>query len=137
MRKTNAVLLVCSDIKELKIIEENLSRNGFEFLKAKSLNDALIKVEKDKPDLIIISSSESEQDIELFRNRLKTSYIKKVLSPSSINWEDYINFETIEHLVIRSLRQNKSSFNKKVVFFIFRKTNTYSVPKPAKEKQSI
>ncbi|MDP1745339.1 MAG: hypothetical protein Q8L90_07175 [Bacteroidota bacterium] len=117
----NRILLVFDDIKELEHIEVNLTRNGFKILKSSSLKDALTKTEGTMPDLIVVNTLDAEKEVELFCKQIKMKYLRKVLLPSLIELEDYLNIQTREHLVIRELLRNKKYRNNEIVFFISQK----------------
>ncbi|MES2397412.1 MAG: hypothetical protein V4549_15490 [Bacteroidota bacterium] len=117
----NRILLVFDDIKELEHIEVNLTRNGFKILKSSSLKDALTKTEGTMPDLIVVNTLDAEKEVELFSKQVKMKYLRKVLLPSLIELEDYLNIQTREHLVIRELLRNKKYRNNEIVFFISQK----------------
>lgn len=115
-RNMNHILLVFDDIKELDHIEVNMIRNGFNILKSLSLKDALTKTKEITPDLIIVNTSDAEKEIELFSKQLKMKYLKKTLLQGSIGLEDYLNMQTREHIVIRSLTRNKEVRNNDLYF---------------------
>jgi len=112
------ILLVFDSTKELEPIETNLMRNGFQISKSEDLKDALKKAENAIPDLIVVNTINTEKDVEAFSKQVKMKYLRKVILPSAIELEDYLNIETSEHLVIRSLMLNKIYRNNKIVFFI-------------------
>lgn len=117
----NRILLVFDDIKELEHIEVNLTRNGFKILKSSNLKDALTKTEVTMPDLIVVNTLDAEKEVELFSKQIKMKYLRKVLLPSLIELEDYLNIQTREHLVVRELLRNKKYRNNEIAFFISQK----------------
>ncbi len=118
----NRILLIIENIKELGVLETNLTQNGFEIIKSPNLKDALIKLKEVAPNLIVINTADTEEAIEQFNKEVKKKYLKKTVLPSVIALEDYLAFQTLEHLVIKGLSETKKHRDKKTVFFIS-KTN--------------
>lgn len=118
MEETNKILLVFDNVKELDLLEKNLTRNGFEIFKSSNLKDALDKAKKRNPDLIVVNTSNAEQEIEQFGSTAEQKYAKRVLLPGGIALEDYLTLQTCEHVVIKGLARNKIWRDKKT-FFLF------------------
>ncbi len=118
MKAMSRILFVFDNIKELNLLELNLTRNGFEIAISSSLNDALIKAKKMLPDLIVINTLDPEKDIELFGKQVDMKYVKKTLLPSMIELEDYLNIQTREHVVIKGLSRNKTYRDNEIIFLI-------------------
>ena len=115
----STILLIFDDIKELALLEDDLSRNGFQILKSSILKDALKKTEGTIPNLIVINTSDSENEIEQqLSKQTKTKYQKRKLFPGLIGLEGYLDLQTLEYTVIKSLLRNKKYTNDKAVFFI-------------------
>ena len=98
------VLLIFDDPKELDFIEYNLSENGFNILKARNLNEGLIKVQENIPDLIVVNTSDKPKDISQFSKQLKSTDLKDVLLLCLIELEDYLNSSSRKHMVIKPVR---------------------------------
>jgi hypothetical protein len=121
MKNANRILLIIENIKELDILESNLTQNVFQIVKSLNLKEALVKVKEANPHLIVVNTKDTEEDIELFSKEVKMKYVKKTVLPSRLALEDYISIQTLEHLVIRGLARSKKYRDKKAIFFISQK----------------
>ncbi|MES2592491.1 MAG: hypothetical protein V4608_11445 [Bacteroidota bacterium] len=117
----NRILLVFDQIDEIEHVAVNLTRNGFQILKSSSLQEALSKAKDTAPDLIVVTTSDPENEQELFGEQIKMKYFKKAVLPGLIKLEDYLNLQTSEHLVVKSLLQNKTYSDNEFVFLFQRR----------------
>ena len=104
MKKMKRVLLVFDNHEELDFIETNLSENGFQVIKTDNLTDALVAAEKIIPDLIVVNTMNTEEDLHEFGKRVKTERLKDVSILSLIELEDYLNVSNPQHFVIKPVR---------------------------------
>ncbi len=121
MKSMNRILLVFENTKDLDLLELNLTRNGFEILRSGTLKDAITKVNDVVPDLIVINTTDVEKDVEAFGKQVNMKYVKKTVSPSLIELEDYLTIQTREHVVIKGLSRNKAYRDNEIIFLISQK----------------
>lgn len=121
MKSMNRILLVFENTKDLELLELNLTRNGFEIQKSGTLKDAITKIKNAVPDLIVINTTDAEKDIEAFSKQANMKYIKKTVSPSLVELEDYLTIQTREHVVIKGLSRNKAYRDNEIIFLISQK----------------
>lgn len=116
MKNMNRILLVFDNVKELNLLELNLTRNGFEIQKAPSLKEAIGKAKEVLPDLIVINTKDVEKDVESFSKQVNMKYVKKTVSPGLVELEDYLTMQTGEHVVIKGLSRYTTYRNKEIIF---------------------
>lgn len=118
MKSINQILLVYSNLEELKPIETILNRNGFKTQKSPNLSDAILKIQKTHPDIVVISDTHLQSDIDFFEKETTKIYTQKKLIPSFLKLNDYINIQTLEHIVLREFSRNKKLRNNETLFLI-------------------
>jgi CheY-like chemotaxis protein len=118
MKNINHILLVYNNLEELESIELNLNRNGFATQKSHNMKDAIQKIKKTLPDIVVISDTQLQSDIDFFEKEATKIYTQKKLIPSFLKLTDYINIETFEHIVLRELARNKKLRNNETLFLI-------------------
>lgn len=118
MKNINHILLVYNNLEELESIELNLNRNGFATQKSHNIKDAIQKIKKTLPDIVVISDTQLQSDIDFFEKEATKIYTQKKLIPSFLKLTDYINIETFEHIVLRELARNKKLRNNETLFLI-------------------
>lgn len=99
-----SVLLVFNDPKELEFIEANLNENGFQVFKSENLKDALCIAQNTVPDLIVVNTLDTQQDLKLFNEQIKSEALKDVIILSLIQLEDYLNSSSPQHFIIKPVR---------------------------------
>lgn len=118
MKKIKHILLVFDNAQELEVLELNLIRNGFETTKSYSLQDAVSKTQTKTPDLIVISTSNVQKEIEDFSKQANMKYVKKTVLPSLVKLNDYLDIQTPEYVVIRGLSRSKEYRDNEIIFFV-------------------
>lgn len=121
MKKIRHILLVFDNAQELDALELNLVRNGFETTKSYSLQDAVSKAQTKTPDLIVISTSNVQEEIEDFSKQAKMKYVKKTVLPSLVKLNDYLDIQTPEYVVIRGLSRSTEYRDNEIIFFVSQK----------------
>ncbi len=114
----NRILLVSDNSNGFEQIERELSWNGIQSIKYNSLKDAFNKAKSSAPDLIVVNTLDTEQEIGVFSTKIKMKYHRRKLITGFIGLEDYLKMQTPEHIVIRGLLRNKEQISNEVVFFI-------------------
>ncbi len=116
------ILFVSDNTKWFELIEKELTWNGFQSIKSPNLKDALKKAKGIVPDLIVVNTVDTEQEIGVFCTKIKMKYHRRKLITGFIGLDDYLKMETPEHIVIRGLSHNIEHISNEIVFFLSQNT---------------
>jgi DNA-binding response OmpR family regulator len=104
MKIMQSILLVFDDQKELEFIESNLIESGFHVSKTDNLKVAVKIAERIIPDLVVVNTFNSEYDLKLFSEQIKTERLKNTSLLSLIELEDYLKTSSREHFIVKPVR---------------------------------
>ena len=99
-----SVLLVFDDHKELEFIEANLIENESQVFICDNLKTASVLAQKELPDLIVVNTSDSEMDVQLFSKKIQLERSNNVTFLTLIELEDYFKTSAKEHFVVKPVR---------------------------------
>ncbi|MDQ3046705.1 MAG: hypothetical protein M3R27_04085 [Bacteroidota bacterium] len=99
-----SILLVFDDPKESEFMEANLLESGAAVSTTHLLSDALAIAQSSLPELIVINTHDTQQDLKSFYSNVKKDELKHVIVLTMIDLQDYFQFPSKDHVLVKPLR---------------------------------